>query len=104
MATDISCTTNSSLMKTISFGIANYCVPCNSHCRHCLLKSCGKATGVDQEAGMAFADRVLKELKEQKPEVSGFYYIGYCMDTPKRVIRYMICMMRHTASACIFEG
>ncbi len=70
-------------MKTISFGIANYCVPCNSHCRHCLLKSCGKATGVDHEAGMAFADRVLTELKEQKPEVSGFYYIGYCMDTPK---------------------
>ena len=34
-------------MKTVSFGIANDCVPCHSHCRYCLLDSCGKTTGMD---------------------------------------------------------
>ena len=69
-------------MKTISFGIANYCVACQAHCRHCLLSSCGKAAGVDYETGIAFAHRFLGELKDHREEVSGFYYIGYCMDTP----------------------
>ena len=69
-------------METVSFGIANYCSPCHAHCRYCLLSSCGKAAGVSGAEGMLFADRVLKELPEARPGVSGFYYIGYCMDIP----------------------
>ncbi len=78
-------------MKTVSFGIANYCVPCNSHCMHCLLSSCGKATGVEYETGIIFADRVLKEISEQKPDISASFYIGYCMDTPKLVDYLRFC-------------
>ncbi len=70
-------------METASFGIANYCVACNSHCRYCLLSSCGRVTGVDYDDGIIFADRVLDEISEHRPDVSGLFYIGYCMDTPK---------------------
>ena len=51
-------------MKTVSFGIANYCIPCHAHCRYCLLSSCGKSTGVEQKTGMAFAERIMQELSE----------------------------------------
>ena len=70
-------------MKTVSFSIANYCVPCHAHCRYCLLSSCGKTGGVDPDAGMEFAGRVMREMAETRPEISVSYYIGYCMDTPK---------------------
>ena len=49
-------------MKTVSVSVANYCVPCRCRCRYCLLASCGKNTGVDQQEGMDFADRVLREI------------------------------------------
>ena len=86
-------------MKTVSFSIANYCVPCNSHCRHCLLSSCGKATGVDYETGISFANRVLSELAEQRPDLSTNYYIGYCMDTPKLLDYIRYCKEHGYASA-----
>lgn len=70
-------------MKTVSFGIANYCVPCHAHCRYCLLASGGRATGAAYGEGEAFAHRVLSELSDRIPAVSGYYYIGYCMDTPE---------------------
>lgn len=69
-------------MKTVSFGIANYCVPCHAHCRYCLLAYNGRATGAAYGEGEAFAHRVLPELSEKIPAVSGYYYVGYCMDTP----------------------
>lgn len=69
-------------MKTVSFSIANYCVPCHAHCRYCLLASCGKATGVKAAEGMELAGRVLRELERDMPELQASYYIGYCMDTP----------------------
>ena len=68
-------------MRTVSFSIANYCVPCHAHCRYCLLSSCGRVSGVDYRRGEAFAHRVLTELAEKKPDISGSFYIGYCMDT-----------------------
>ena len=69
-------------MKTTSLLIANYCVPCHSFCRYCLLASCGKATGVDYKAGEALGGRVIREMKEARPDLQCSYYIGYCMDTP----------------------
>ena len=68
-------------MKTVSFSIANYCVPCHAHCRYCLLSSCGQTSGVDYRRSEAFAHRVLTELAEKRPDISGSFYIGYCMDT-----------------------
>ena len=69
-------------MKTVSFGIANYCVPCHARCRYCLLSSCGKAAGISAGEGMALARRILPELVEKRPDLSASYYIGYCMDVP----------------------
>ena len=69
-------------MKTTSLSIANYCVPCHSFCRYCLLASCGKATGVDYKAGEALGGRIIREMKEARPDLNCSYYIGYCMDTP----------------------
>ena len=69
-------------MKTTYLGIANYCVPCQAHCRHCLLSSCGQVSGVDFHRSTAFARRVITELKENRPELGSSFYIGYCMDTP----------------------
>lgn len=50
-------------MKTVSIGIANYCVPCHSHCKYCLLKFCGNATGVDYYKSKDLALRIQTELK-----------------------------------------
>lgn len=69
-------------METASLLIANYCVPCHSFCRYCLLASCGKATGVDYMAGEALGGRIIREMKDARPDLHCSYYIGYCMDTP----------------------
>ena len=68
-------------MRTVSFSIANYCVPCHSHCRYCLLSSCGQVSGVDYRRSEALAHRIMTELAEKRPDISGSFYIGYCMDT-----------------------
>lgn len=70
-------------MKTVSFGISNYCVPCHNYCRYCLLSSCGKASGIDFDRGLKFAERVINELTELKPNMTCNHYIGYCMDSPR---------------------
>ena len=88
-------------MKTVSFSIANYCVPCHAHCRYCLLSSCGKATGVDPDAGMTFAGRVMQEMAEARPEISASYYIGYCMDTP-RLAEYIRFCREHRCPGAEF--
>ena len=88
-------------MRTVSFGIANYCAPCHAHCRYCLLSSPGKATGVDNRTGMAFADRVIREFRDQKPEFRCFYYTGYCMDLPD-LPEYIRFSREHSSPASTF--
>ena len=68
------------MMKTVSLGVENLCVPCHAHCRYCLLSSCGSVSGVDYERGKRFAERLFREIKEKRPDLNFFYYIGYCMD------------------------
>ena len=77
-------------MKTVSFGIADYCVACRAHCRYCLLDSCGKTSGVDFAEGTEFAGRVLGEMQAARADIPSYFYIGYCMDTPylKDFIRF----------------
>lgn len=67
-------------MKTVSLGIENLCVPCHSHCRYCLLSSCGSISGVDYERGKQFAARLFQEAREKRTDLHVFHYIGYCMD------------------------
>lgn len=88
-------------MIVTSFAIANYCVPCSTHCRHCLLSSCGKATGIDYETGIKFADRILKEIEEKMPDLSASFYIGYCMDTP-HLTDFIRFARRHNSPAAEF--
>ena len=60
-------------MRTVSFSIANYCVPCHAHCRYCLLSSCGQVSGVDYERSALFAHRVLTEISENISRGGGVY-------------------------------
>lgn len=73
---------------TTSFSIANYCAVCRCECRHCLLDSKYCATGVAYERGEALAQRAFAQLKQERPELSTLYYVGYCMDLPQ-IGRYL---------------
>lgn len=77
-------------VPTTSFSIANYCEICRCLCRHCLLDSRYRATGVEYERGEALAARVFAEIKAERPELSTLFYAGYCMDLPQigRYIRF----------------
>ena len=90
-------------MKTTSFGIANYCVPCHAHCRYCLLDACGQKTGVGFHRGAEFARRVLRELDEKRPDLSAFNYIGYCMDTPDLPEYIRFCREHHSPTASFLQ-
>ena len=67
-------------MKTVTLGVANYCVPCAARCKYCLLSSCEKANGVAFDRGQRLAERLIRESAGTGIGIS--YYIGYCMDTP----------------------
>ena len=69
-------------MRTVSLSVANYCVPCRSCCRYCLLNACHQASGVSYARGKRFFQRLFPELSKARPDLRGAYYIGYCMDTP----------------------
>ena len=70
-------------MKTVAVNIENLCAKCHSACRHCLLNSQHKITGVDYHRGEAFAKKFYSWLKENKPDLGGMYYVGYSMDFPE---------------------
>ena len=69
-------------MKTKALGVVNLCVPCSAQCRYCLLDSCHKSTGISYERGKNLAQRMDAEIRQTRPDIRFFYYIGYCMDTP----------------------
>lgn len=70
-------------MKTSSIGIENLCVPCACRCRYCLLSWDGRVPGVEYARGERFARRFMEELKQIRPEVRTFFYIGCSMETPR---------------------
>ena len=72
------------MVRTTSFAIANYCVPCRCHCRHCLLDSRHAATGVEYER----AERLAARLMAETQGLSTMFYCGYCMDLPD-IARYV---------------
>ncbi len=86
-------------MKTISLGIANYCAPCHARCRYCLLSSCGGVSGVGYDEGLSFAARVLGELSDVRPDLSCFFYIGYCMDVSDIGAYIRFCREHHSPGA-----
>lgn len=90
-------------METVSFSIANYCVPCHAHCGYCLLSSCGKASGVPQKTGMAFAERIMLELAEARPGLRVSYYFGYSMDTQELPDYIRFCRKHHAPGGTFLQ-
>jgi len=52
-------------VRTESVMIQNLCVPCNCHCRYCLLSWNGKPAGTSWERGKEAGLRLMKEIKEE---------------------------------------
>lgn len=91
-------------MKTLSVSIENLCVPCHCGCRHCLLSSSHKATGIDYHRGLAFAERFYGWLKENRPEMGGTYYVGYSMDFPE-LCEYVVWQKNNSGMEhLLFDG
>lgn len=78
-------------MRTVSIGVENLCVPCCAHCRYCLLSWDGKPLGVDYDRGKHFTEKFAAELTDRRSDLRTFYYIGYCMDTPRLVDYIKFC-------------
>lgn len=91
-------------MKTVSVNIENLCAACHCSCRHCLLNSRHKATGVEYARGEAFARSFYAWMKEHCPEKMGMYYVGYCMDFPE-ITRYISYFREQTGmDHLMFDG
>ena len=69
-------------MKTVSINVMNLCVPCENHCRYCLLSYDGKVNGVEYERSEQYAKRFYEWLRENRPELSFLFGFGYAMEHP----------------------
>jgi len=69
-------------MKTRMILIQNLCVPCNCHCRYCLLSWSNKLLGIDYERSEAYAKKFYEWIKENRPELDFSFYFGYSMEHP----------------------
>lgn len=69
-------------MRTTSVLIQSLCVPCNNHCRHCLLSWNGQTEGADWDRSIRIAERFLDELRNQMPDVKSSFTFGYSMEHP----------------------
>ncbi len=66
-------------MKTTSFMIEDLRVPCNSHCRYCLLACENRINTTGFKETETFIRRLDEEFRNSDIHFS--YYMGYCMDT-----------------------
>lgn len=69
-------------MKTTAVYIQNLCVPCNCHCRYCLLSWSNKLLGIDYERSERYAKRFYEWIRENRPELDFSFYFGYSMEHP----------------------
>lgn len=69
-------------MITRSIMVQTLCVPCNCHCRYCLLSWDNYPVGADYERSKAYARRFYNYIKENRPEIQFDFAFGYCMDHP----------------------
>lgn len=70
-------------MKTTSISVMNLCVPCNCHCRYCLLSWSNKVLGVDYDRSVAYAKRFQEWMKIHQPDMKFIFYYGYSMEHPR---------------------
>ena len=78
-------------MKTVSINVVNHCIPCENHCRYCLLSWCGKLSGVDYERSESYARRFHEYIRQNRPELSFVFYFGYSMEHPSlaQAVRFL---------------
>lgn len=78
-------------MKTTSIMVQNLCVPCECHCRYCLLSWDSKTAGISWDRGAAFGKRFINEAKALNPDISYSYAFGYSMEHPalREAIRFL---------------
>ena len=69
-------------MQTTSVMIQSLCVPCFNHCRYCLLSWNGRITGTAWDRSVRLAERFLNEIRDQLPELNGYFSFGYSMEHP----------------------
>lgn len=69
-------------MQTTSVLIYSLCVPCCNCCRYCLLSWNGKSEGADWDRSVRLAERLLDELRAQRPEIRCGFSYGYAMEHP----------------------
>ena len=69
-------------MKTKSVMIQSLCVPCFNRCRHCLLSWSGRVEGADWTRSLRLAERLLEELRKDRPELHCAFAFGYSMEHP----------------------
>ncbi len=58
-------------------------IPCENHCRYCLLSWDGKIIGVEPEQGLKYAQKFYSWLKVNRPDLKFMYYFGYSMEHPQ---------------------
>lgn len=69
-------------MKTASVLIQSLCVPCCSRCRYCLLSWNGTVEGAAWDRSVRTAERFIRELKAQRPDLPVRFSFGYSMEHP----------------------
>jgi len=78
-------------MKTVSINVMNLCVPCENHCRYCLLSYDGRVTGADYKRSEVFAQKFYDWLRRNRPELSFLFGFGYSMEHPALLDAIRFC-------------
>ena len=93
-------------VQTKSVLIQSLCVPCFNHYRYCLLSWNQAVAGAGWERSVRTAERFLRELKEQRPEINGSFSFGYSMDHPnlREALRTLRRLGSPTASFLQCDG
>ena len=93
-------------VQTKSVLIQSLCVPCFNHCRYCLLSWDHAVTGAGWERSVQTAERFLRELKDQRPEINSSFSFGYSMDHPnlREALRTLRRLGSPTASFLQCDG
>ena len=71
------------MVQTKSINILNLCVPCENHCRYCLLSWNGNCLGIDYERSVKYARKFHEWLNINHPDMGFMYYYGYSMEHPQ---------------------
>lgn len=84
-------------MQTRAINISNLCVPCECHCRYCLLSWQNKLLGIDYKRSESYAKRFYDWIKTNNLDLDFMYYFGYSMEHPN--LLDAIDFMKSTESA-----